>query len=69
LLICLYRYGIFRLTHPPGLDHILNCTQKETFHQHAVSNLYRECEQPDGHVYESDKMPFYVHDLRGKGGD
>jgi STAM-binding protein len=62
-------YGIFRLTHPPGLDHILNCTQKETFHQHAVSNLYRECEQPDGHVYESDKMPFYVHDLRGKGGD
>ncbi|KAH7322626.1 hypothetical protein B0I35DRAFT_407089 [Stachybotrys elegans] len=59
-------YGIFRLTHPPGLDHILNCTHSDTFHQHSIGNLYREAEQPDGHVYESDKMPFYVHDLRSQ---
>ncbi|KFA70610.1 hypothetical protein S40285_04687 [Stachybotrys chlorohalonatus IBT 40285] len=58
-------YGIFRLTHPPGLNHILNCTHTDTFHQHSIGNLYREAEQPSGHVYESDKLPFYVHDLRG----
>ncbi|KAG5949372.1 hypothetical protein E4U53_005904 [Claviceps sorghi] len=57
-------YGIFRLTHPPGLDHILDCRKSETFHQHDVSNLYRETEHPDGHVYENDKMSFDVKDLR-----
>lgn len=59
-------HGIFRLTHPPGLDHVLNCTRTETFHQHAIDNLYCEAEQPQGHVYESDKLDFYVHDLRTK---
>ncbi|TQS33983.1 hypothetical protein Golomagni_05654 [Golovinomyces magnicellulatus] len=59
-------YGIFRLTHPPGLGHILDCKKTETFHQHSVTNLYCETEHPHGHVYESDKMPFYVHDLRTK---
>ncbi|QLI66704.1 AMSH-like protease sst2 [Metarhizium brunneum] len=59
-------YGIFRLTHPPGLDHILDCRQSETFHQHSVDNLYRETEYPNGHVYESEKMPFEVKDLRRK---
>ncbi|TWU75931.1 hypothetical protein ED733_006294 [Metarhizium rileyi] len=57
-------YGIFRLTHPPGLDHILDCRQSETFHQHSIDNLYRETEHPDGHVYESEKMPFNIKDLR-----
>ncbi|KAF4981846.1 hypothetical protein FZEAL_2425 [Fusarium zealandicum] len=57
-------YGIFRLTHPPGLDHILNCTNPGTFHQHSIDNLYRGAQQPQGHVYESDKLDFYVHDLR-----
>lgn len=57
-------YGIFRLTHPPGLEHILECRQSDTFHQHSISNLYRETEHPNGHVYESDKMPFDVKDLR-----
>ncbi|KAG6011008.1 hypothetical protein E4U21_000039 [Claviceps maximensis] len=59
-------YGIFRLTHPPGLDHILDCKKSETFHQHDISNLYRETEHPDGHVYENDRMPFEVKDLRTK---
>ncbi|KAG6013006.1 hypothetical protein E4U54_007189 [Claviceps lovelessii] len=59
-------YGIFRLTHPPGLDHILDCKKSETFHQHDIGNLYRETEHPDGHVYENDRMPFDVKDLRTK---
>ncbi|RCI12655.1 hypothetical protein L249_0160 [Ophiocordyceps polyrhachis-furcata BCC 54312] len=59
-------YGIFRLTHPPGLDYILDCRHQDTFHQHTIDNIYRETEHPDGHVYESDKLPFYVHDLRTK---
>ncbi|KAF7563450.1 hypothetical protein G7046_g690 [Stylonectria norvegica] len=57
-------YGTFRLTHPPGLDHILNCNHTDTFHQHSIDNIYREAEQPAGHVYESDKLDFYVKDLR-----
>ncbi|KAI5920098.1 hypothetical protein F4810DRAFT_684088 [Camillea tinctor] len=57
-------YGIFRLTNPPGLPHVLQCTQKATFHQHAVDNLYTETEHPPGHVYETEKLEFYVHDLR-----
>ncbi|OBS22489.1 hypothetical protein FPOA_08826 [Fusarium poae] len=59
-------YGIFRLTHPPGLDHILNCKHQDTFHQHSIDNIYRGAGQPTGHVYESDKLDFYVHDLRTK---
>ncbi|KAG6027329.1 hypothetical protein E4U41_000965 [Claviceps citrina] len=59
-------YGIFRLTHPPGLDHVLDCRKTETFHQHDIGNLYRETEHPNGHVYENDKMPFDVKDLRTK---
>lgn len=59
-----FRHGIFRLTHPPGLDHVLNCTRTETFHQHSIDNLYREANHPNGHVYESDKMPLEVVDLR-----
>lgn len=65
-LTAITRYGIFRLTHPPGLGHILDCKQTSTFHPHSIDNLYRETEHPHGHVYESDKMPFYVHDLRTK---
>ncbi|TQV92965.1 endosome-associated ubiquitin isopeptidase (AmsH) [Cordyceps javanica] len=57
-------YGIFRLTHPPGLNHILDCKQTSTFHPHSIDNLYCETEHPTGHVYESDKLPFYVQDLR-----
>lgn len=58
------RYGIFRLTNPPGLPHILQCTQQATFHQHAVDNLYTGAENPPGHVHESRKLSFEVQDLR-----
>ncbi|WDK18680.1 Mov34/MPN/PAD-1 family protein [Colletotrichum graminicola] len=57
-------YGIFRLTNPPGLTHILQCTKSETFHQHSIDNLYTKAQNPPGHVYHSDKLDFYVKDLR-----
>ncbi|KAI1817686.1 hypothetical protein GGS20DRAFT_483183 [Poronia punctata] len=57
-------YGIFRLTNPPGLPHILGCTQSSTFHAHSADNLYTGAEHPPGHVYEHDGLDFYVHDLR-----
>ncbi|KAL2760976.1 hypothetical protein ACRALDRAFT_1038074 [Sodiomyces alcalophilus JCM 7366] len=59
-------YGIFRLTNPPGLPHILQCTKTETFHTHDIDNIYTGAGQPHGHVYHSDKLDFYVHDLRPK---
>lgn len=57
-------YGIFRLTNPPGLSHILNCTQSSTFHAHSVDNLYTGAGHPPGHVYEHDNLEFYVQDIR-----
>ncbi|KAI2624470.1 hypothetical protein GGS21DRAFT_321952 [Xylaria nigripes] len=57
-------YGIFRLTNPPGLQHILNCTQSTTFHTHSINNLYTAAEHPPGHVYEHDNLDFYVQDIR-----
>ncbi|KAI0973647.1 hypothetical protein F4678DRAFT_406774 [Xylaria arbuscula] len=57
-------HGIFRLTNPPGLQHILSCPQKSTFHPHSVDNLYTAAEHPPGHVYEHDSLDFYVQDIR-----
>ncbi|KAK7968761.1 hypothetical protein PG996_002814, partial [Apiospora saccharicola] len=57
-------YGIFRLTNPPGLPHILHCNETATFHQHSIDNLYTGAEKPAGHVFESDKLEFDVKDLR-----
>ncbi|KAI1145262.1 hypothetical protein F4825DRAFT_257636 [Nemania diffusa] len=57
-------YGIFRLTNPPGLPHILDCKQSSTFHAHSVDNLYTGAEHPPGHVYENDNLDFFVHDIR-----
>ncbi|KAI0555025.1 hypothetical protein F4679DRAFT_525784 [Xylaria curta] len=57
-------YGIFRLTNPPGLPHILSCTQSSTFHAHSVDNLYTGAEHPPGHVYEHNNLDFYVQDIR-----
>lgn len=59
-------YGIFRLTHPPGLDHIISCTRTETFHPHSINGLETAANGSNGHVIENDKLPFYVHDLRGE---
>lgn len=58
------RWGIFRLTDPPGLPHILSCQRTETFHPHSVDDLYVEAGHPQGHVYESKTLEFEVHDLR-----
>jgi STAM-binding protein len=33
-------FGIFRLTDPPGLDIILDCTAKEAFHPHIAAPIY-----------------------------
>ncbi|KAL2117671.1 hypothetical protein VTJ04DRAFT_7331 [Mycothermus thermophilus] len=57
-------WGIFRLTNPPGLPHLLSCQRTETFHQHSVDNLYTEAGHPQGHVYESKSLEFEVCDLR-----
>ncbi|AEO68234.1 dc123f32-79b5-44c4-a4a6-c786489bb128 [Thermothielavioides terrestris] len=57
-------WGIFRLTNPPGLPHILSCQRTETFHSHSVDNLYVEAGHPQGHVYESKTLEFEVCDLR-----
>ncbi|KAK4154097.1 hypothetical protein C8A00DRAFT_33122 [Chaetomidium leptoderma] len=67
-IVCAPRYepswGIFRLTNPPGLPHLLSCQRTETFHQHSVDNLYVEAGHPQGHVYESKSLEFEVCDLR-----
>ncbi|KAI1431336.1 hypothetical protein GGR50DRAFT_84711 [Xylaria sp. CBS 124048] len=57
-------YGIFRLTNPPGLHHILECTQSATFHGHDVEDIYTSAENPPGHVFEHHNIDFYVHDIR-----
>ncbi|KAL2024866.1 hypothetical protein VTK56DRAFT_3565 [Thermocarpiscus australiensis] len=57
-------WGIFRLTNPPGLPHILACEKAETFHQHSIDNIYVEAGHPPGHVYESRSLEFEVCDLR-----
>ncbi|POS76515.1 Mov34/MPN/PAD-1 family protein [Diaporthe helianthi] len=57
-------YGIFRLTNPPGLDHILHCTQSSTFHQHSINGLYTDAKHPGGHVYHSNQLDFHIEDLR-----
>ena len=36
----IFRFGIFRLTDPPGLDIIMNCKAKEAFHPHSDSSIY-----------------------------
>lgn len=59
------RWGIFRLTDPPGLKTILNCTQTGIFHPHTVSNVYTDAQKP-GHVWELPGLEFQVVDLRGK---
>ena len=56
-------WGIFRLTDPPGLNHVLNCSQKGLFHPHAERDLYTDALRP-GHVVEGPGLKFEVVDLR-----
>ena len=59
------RWGIFRLTDPPGLSVILKCTQTGLFHPHADNNIYTDALRP-GHVHEAKGLNFDIVDLRMK---
>ncbi|KAG8770067.1 hypothetical protein FRC12_004539 [Ceratobasidium sp. 428] len=54
--------GIFRLTDPPGLQTILKCTAKESFHPHSAANIYTDADQ--GHVKMMKKLDLSIVDLR-----
>ena len=56
-------WGVFRLTDPPGMKTVLNCTQTGLFHPHAEDHIYTEALRP-GHVVEVDGLEFDVVDLR-----
>ncbi|KAK8197075.1 hypothetical protein IWZ00DRAFT_176331 [Phyllosticta capitalensis] len=56
-------WGIFRLTDPPGMKSILNCTQTGLFHPHAEMNIYTDAKKP-GHVCELPGLEFAVVDQR-----
>ena len=56
-------WGVFRLTDPPGMKTVLNCTQTGLFHPHTETNIYTDALRP-GHVYEAKALEFDVVDLR-----
>ncbi len=56
-------WGVFRLTDPPGMTSVLNCTQTGLFHPHTESNIYTDASRP-GHVFEAKGLEFEVVDLR-----
>ena len=56
-------WGVFRLTDPPGMKTVLNCTQTGLFHPHPESNVYTDALRP-GHVFEAKGLDFDVVDLR-----
>ncbi|EHA53371.1 hypothetical protein MCOR27_000827 [Pyricularia oryzae] len=70
-IVCAPKYndfGVFRLTDPPGLPHVLRCPHTNTFHQHELpeSEIYKDALHPVSHVYMSDQIDFDVTDLRPK---
>ncbi|GLB39540.1 putative prokaryotic homologs of the JAB domain containing protein [Lyophyllum shimeji] len=54
-------FGIFRLTDPPGLKTVLECTAKEAFHPHPDLPIYTDADK--GHVQMKD-MQLEIVDLR-----
>ncbi|KAI9750214.1 MAG: hypothetical protein M4579_006562 [Chaenotheca gracillima] len=56
-------WGVFRLTDPPGMKTVRNCTKPGLFHPHEESNVYTDALRP-GHVFEASGMEFQVVDLR-----
>ncbi|MCJ1391680.1 hypothetical protein MMC18_004545 [Xylographa bjoerkii] len=58
-------WGVFRLTDPPGMQSVLNCTQTGLFHPHAENDIYTDALRP-GHVHEAAGLEFEVVDLRPK---
>lgn len=61
-------WGIFRLTDPPGLPHVLKCEKTGLFHPHDEDRLYTDADggRGRGHVVEAKGLEFRVVDLRGK---
>jgi hypothetical protein len=59
----LIRWGVFRLTDPPGMQSVLKCQQTGLFHPHAELNIYTDALRP-GHVFEAKGLEFEVVDLR-----
>ncbi|KAE8357244.1 hypothetical protein BDV27DRAFT_139711 [Aspergillus caelatus] len=59
-------WGVFRLTDPPGLKTVLNCTQPGLFHPHPETNTYTDALRP-GHVFEAKGLEFETVDLRPNG--
>ncbi|KAE8350439.1 hypothetical protein BDV28DRAFT_139097 [Aspergillus coremiiformis] len=59
-------WGVFRLTDPPGLKTVLNCTQPGLFHPHPETNIYTDALRP-GHVFEARGLEFETVDLRPNG--
>lgn len=59
-------WGVFRLTDPPGLKTVLNCTQTGLFHPHAEENIYTGALRP-GHVFEVNGLEYETVDLRPNG--
>lgn len=59
-------WGVFRLTDPPGLKTVLNCTQTGLFHPHAEDNIYTGALRP-GHVFEVNGLEYETVDLRPGG--
>jgi STAM-binding protein len=57
------RWGVFRLTDPPGVQTIVNCRQKGLFHPHGQDSIYTDAMRP-GHVCIVDEMGFEIVDLR-----
>lgn len=73
-----HSFGIFRLTDPPGLRTILECTAKQAFHPHPDIPIYTVCfplfarvrqlklllqDADRGHVQMKD-IPLEIVDLR-----
>ncbi|CCA68396.1 hypothetical protein PIIN_02260 [Serendipita indica DSM 11827] len=59
------RFGIFRLTDPPGLDVVMNCRAKETFHPHPENiAIYTDCD--GSHVRLVSGMHLEIVDLRNR---
>ncbi|EZF76134.1 hypothetical protein H105_02447 [Trichophyton soudanense CBS 452.61] len=56
-------WGVFRLTDPPGLKSVLNCTRPGLFHPHDETNIYTDALRP-GHVFEAKGLDFETVDLR-----
>ncbi|KAJ7107551.1 hypothetical protein C8R44DRAFT_637374 [Mycena epipterygia] len=44
------KFGIFRLTDPPGLQTVLKCTATRAFHPHPDIPIYTDADQRRGHV-------------------